>query len=127
MKEFKFKAWHNIEKRWASHDELLAAVPVSASVRSRVLAVGGDNWELVVCTKLKDIHYKEIYEEDIVQFRSTYCGEEMIKAVVKFNHVIGSFVFEMSGNEGFWRYDASIRDLEVIGNIYENPELFETE
>jgi len=79
--------------------------------------------ELMQSTGLKDVHGKDIYESDIVKptrgYRTGWIG------VVQWNR--GSFwVYEVagesSGEESQWSIDL---DYEVIGNIYENPNLID--
>lgn len=81
-------------------------------------------------TGLKDKNGKEIYDGDIVMVRSQYDEEDGVPAnIASPNRVYfrdGAFrcgFFDMllgekvcSGSEGNW-------NMEVIGNIYENPEL----
>lgn len=42
----KLRAWHIEQKRWATHEELLSEIPVSASVNGRVLTFGSEEWEI---------------------------------------------------------------------------------
>lgn len=69
-------------------------------------------------TGLKDKNNKEIYGGDIVNEKN----ERGESAIVKF--IDGSFVF-WAGNEQSPCQEWYIKnnDIEVIGNIYENPEL----
>lgn len=64
------------------------------------------------CTGLKDNNGKLIFEGDIVAR-----GED--KAVIKYDDETASFYMRWVETETF------IEDCEVIGNIYENPELLE--
>ncbi|OLF99977.1 YopX family protein [Bacillus licheniformis] len=72
---------------------------------------------------LKDETDREIWEGDVVKFKSVYYENKIMKAVVKFKDSLGSFVFDRGDDQGPWRMDASIREIEVIGNIYQNPNL----
>ncbi|MEC1479235.1 YopX family protein [Bacillus haynesii] len=76
-------------------------------------------------TGLKDENGRVIYEGDVVKFKSVYYENKIMKAVVKFNGSLGSFVFDRGDDLGPWRIDASMREIEVIGNVYQNPELLE--
>ena len=84
-----------------------------------------DTWDkgryvLMQYTSLKDKNGKEIYEGDIVESGElksddaddTYCYIEKYRNVVEFKH--GEFLW-------------ADEDGEVIGNIYENPELIKKE
>jgi uncharacterized phage protein (TIGR01671 family) len=72
-------------------------------------------WELMQFTGLKDKNGKEIYEGDIVQ-----------RGIITFSR--GKFVGQYYGSNGNlyeeWEDDLyQENNIEVIGNIYENPEL----
>lgn len=80
-------------------------------------------------TGLRDKNGKEIYEDDIIYF--DFCGEKYI-VCVGFNNEIGAWcvAFKGSGYVGttplgkmLCEYD----DMEVIGNIHDNPELIKEE
>lgn len=78
--------------------------------------------EFIHYTGLKDKNGCEIYEGDIVEQLSerTY---ESVKGTVKF--VDGSYVVEfLSGDNGVFLFD-EVAYNEVLGNVYENPELLE--
>ena len=70
--------------------------------------------EIMQCTGLKDNNGKLIFEGDIVAR-----GED--KAVIKYDDETASFYMRWVETETF------IEDCEVIGNIYENPELLEVD
>lgn len=78
-------------------------------------------------TGLKDKNGKEIYEGDVVKYEK---GEESGKAEIKdFN---GSLVFWWLEQKTSWPsmcdstyYFGYAGALEIIGNIYENPELID--
>jgi uncharacterized phage protein (TIGR01671 family) len=94
-------------------------------------------------TGLKDKSGKEIYEEDILLIPDTYTDRILDDgsgptennahlAPVKFQD--GSFGIDIQetgndfGTKGFWSFsdihrDFGMMEFEVIGNIYENPEL----
>ena len=70
-------------------------------------------------TGLKDKNGKEIYEGDILTHKTatiSYPTPTIVKSVWEFAHMEG-VLNEMYGN----RFKPD--DFEVIGNIYENPEL----
>lgn len=87
--------------------------------------------EVMQCTGLKDKNGKLIYEGDIVRFKDniTINGSKTHISVVEHNEAFNAFMYHAkcmglytvnkAQNEKF--------DVEVIGNIYENKELLESE
>ena len=79
---------------------------------------------------LKDKNGKEIYEGDVVRIRSQYETDEPVDSVAIVCFRDGAFRCSFhdmllgekvcSGSSGNW-------NMEVIGNIYENPELAEAQ
>ncbi len=111
MREIRFRAWDKIRKKmidvhgiqfvlekvlWQEYE------PEKTNWYSDI-----ENMELMQFTGLKDKNGKEIYEEDIVK----WIGGS-IEPIVWENFCAG-FNLDESGARG----------VEVIGNIYENPEL----
>jgi uncharacterized phage protein (TIGR01671 family) len=94
-------------------------------------------------TGLKDIHEKEIYEGDIVEWVFFYerLGANMgvieddtiVKGIIRWRQ--GGFVLEVIENDfedaGYYSisalYTDTESDVEIIGNIYDNPELIKEE
>ena len=75
-------------------------------------------FELMQYTGLKDKNGKEIYERDIIT-----CSNGMAyQYEVEF--VFGCFLGHDKAT-GFSKKLYDMKDLEVVGNIYENPELLE--
>lgn len=73
--------------------------------------------ELMQFTELKDTNNKEIYEGDIVKV-------EDYVAVIKWDIETCRFVLNIHGEHLVYDFDNFYgKELEVIGNIYENPEL----
>lgn len=67
-------------------------------------------------TGLCDKNGKEIYEGDILNWDSTGSGDEDVADVVKFEDGMFTFIEDPL----CWNPQ---RETEIIGNIYENPEL----
>ena len=80
---------------------------------------------LIQCTGLKDKNSKLIYEGDIIKYMY-YNPERYTKWVVVFNQNTLEFGLKDYGYDGYSRltsYSIINNKVEVIGNIYENPEL----
>jgi hypothetical protein len=111
MREIKFRAWSNLLERMIYSDD------------PRQKSLGW--WGVVILDKdrhhgestmqftgLKDRHGKEVYEGDIVEW-----VENRSHNVVKFRHA-AFFAGAPLVNIDFRQHP-----IEVIGNIYENPDL----
>ena len=76
-------------------------------------------------TGLKDKNGKEIYEGDIVEYEEPSFESEVLRSPVIF--IAGAFGLDGTNghfNPSFYRLGKFAKnDLEVLGNIYENPEL----
>lgn len=104
MREIKFRAWDKRSETW-----LYGGIPANVSFWE-MLHVDPDNYELAQFTGLLDKNSKEIYEGDIVKYKTPE-GKTM---VVKYPDCFDS------------EADGSLyvpANWEVIGNVYENPEL----
>ena len=105
MREIKFRAWDKKHKKMYHGGDIRTA-----------LAFPDEDTEIMQYTGLKDKNGKEIYEGDIIK----YPHGEVPYGPVKW-----------TGN-GFWvkepsEYTHMPHDREIIGNIYENPELQPTD
>ncbi|MFS9187245.1 YopX family protein [Streptococcus infantis] len=91
--------------------------------RCTEISVEFDEIKLMQSTGLKDKNGKEIFEGDIVDYKGR-------KALVSWHGSYASFIYrfvdELQKRNAEWSplYLAYMR-CEVIGNIYENPELWE--
>lgn len=133
MRGIKFRTWNKLANRWATHEEQLCEIPVSATVRSpSILTCGCDDFEINSFTGLHDKSGKEIYEGDIVKAWSQgSCGIFQIKWREDGGGSPMWLLYPAWQNGEMWGISASReqdgkcydRGLEVIGNIWKNPDL----
>jgi len=125
MKNFKFRAWDKDHKYMEYTDKNLIVTfgekgIVNATDLSDIYSACEymQNYELMQSTGLKDNDGIEFYKKDIVR---NIDSEEL--GVVEYDE--GQFRVSYNGvSEQLWEID---KDLQIIGNIYENPELLEGE
>lgn len=119
----KFRAW------WKKGRMMFNVATIDfleKEVKSRAnLMFTFDDIELLQSTGLKDKNGKEIFEGDIVKYKS---GWKTFTEEVAYNNNFGGFgVIDTGANViftfGELLVHINLSSLEVIGNIYENPEL----
>ena len=149
MREIKFRAWHKAEKRFINLNGMSTEFGTMTD-KGQVYGIteqgvlheyDKDEIELMQFTGLKDKHGKEIFEGDIVEWKHSEQQNESEfykeRRTIYFHN--GSYGFEgWNTAEGdilnyrnihhpshFATPDLYYKDfdIEIIGNIYENPEL----
>ncbi|NCD10876.1 MAG: hypothetical protein EOL98_15980 [Negativicutes bacterium] len=120
MREIKFRAWEKYEKEMSEWCDLITAIDLG------YLLDEPEDFEVMQYTGLCDKNGVEIYEGDIVE--TVYNGEVFAGVVV---YDLSEVDFKVTdGKEKYGRnfqYLAGNDENEVLGNIYENPELLKEE
>ena len=147
MREIKFRAWLKEKKEMIDNArpdffcKQLHYLRGNSAGGQDVLGVSTEDIELMQYTGLKDKNNKEIYEEDIVKLRANH-GIGVIKYYEIYEGDVlsngndekpykvifenGSFRAEFEGDfeeYSFYLIDIVAQHCEIVGNIYENPEL----
>lgn len=130
QREIKFRAWNLTDKQWdiPTTEYSITSGPNALFDRKkeRVWFNRGDII-LMQYTGLKDKNGKEIYEGDIVVVRELHDGDDYA-----WNQPTGPAIpCKITWDDDYKRFDFggckriiySPSHFEVIGNIYENPEL----
>lgn len=134
MREIKFRAWDSEEKKMLLPDGIYGGdyspFPNTNIIVDLLAESINDNWGadelteryvLMQYTGLQDKNGKEIYEGDIVCVCNNKHGYFQVIFV---NAYVGGWLLQHP--EGTMSLGArDKKDLEIIGNIYENPELVE--
>ena len=127
MREIKFRAWLKYGKEIVDVEEIDFMNEVINYIdndyennEQEIIGAYFENIELMQYTELKDKNNKEIYEGDVVKLRSNHGI-----GVIKYYDEWGDFIVEYIKPRplvvlGINYYK---EDIEVLGNIYENPEL----
>ena len=125
MKEVKFRAWDEEERRFWYFDlqEVLERHLSYVGSWDRKIAIG----KKMQYVGVKDMNGMEVYEGDIIKCFDKYLPKyNVLKYVGEVYYdnecmsycIMNRFSREKSGAN-------TLTDIEVIGNIYENPELLE--
>lgn len=126
----KYRAWHDLENRWVTHDELLNQIEVSATVvEPSVLEIGHEHWTFEKYIGVKDKLKNMLFAGDIVEaWNEGYKGIFVIKLRLEAHPMW--ILYPAWQNREFWSIAASKVDndfiddgLLKIGNRHENPEL----
>lgn len=141
MREIKFRLWNLKNKYMFSNDneELLLNIDGSSLWGHKIHYYDGtdlleiDNFEIMQYTGLKDVNDVEIYEGDIVKrtylfdgaFGKTHIGEVVYDKEYARYVISKPKKYIEPKTEGLGDTLSYRSTYEVIGNIYNNPELLE--
>lgn len=129
MRTIKFRAWDKVTKKMVYKDIQIVqtdwgkgfGVYVNLMNVEDLEGKNGNRLQLLEWTGLKDKNGKEIFEGDILKSWSN-----LLK--VKVDWLSGGFWFVAIHNENYKDIEPTVNNInefefEVIGNIYENPDL----
>lgn len=129
----KFRAWDSVEKKFVEHffiadNGLICNMERPTSGYNSPIPVEKSELILMQSTGLKDKNGKEIFEGDIIAIEVDDT-ETPINARVSQNSKIGVLMFHVFEDNEDVPMVELLEDnsvvFEIIGNVYENPELLE--
>ena len=125
MREIKFRAWDG--KKFTDAKKLICfgdgCTYETIEANGAVIFLPKAYYKIMQYTGLKDKNGKEIYEADILSYYQPYAKRTDIHTV-KWDE--GLACFALFEGEDRWLKECDwlkIKDIEIVGNIYENPEL----
>jgi uncharacterized phage protein (TIGR01671 family) len=130
MRDIKFRAWDISGNKMISDLCQMSLDDGFYSLNKEIETIHRAGFELMQYTGLKDKNGKEIYEGDVLSIvdrtkGSTNYGNERWRDKIIFH--CGFFALPIPADDGIKRalplYTYDNTDIEIIGNIHENPEL----
>lgn len=120
----KFRAWDKVLKEMVRVNALVLDKQVIKVTYKNGSIANEDvkEYELMQSTGLFDKNGKEIFEGDILGTK-----DGLLNGVVEYRADLGMFVNSLIRYNNFEKLCSIAGDREIIGNIYENPELLEVE
>ena len=130
MREIKFRAWDSKNKEFvyefyinSNRTDYIQIIPEYLNTRrDSFIMTTNDDYELNQFTGLKDKNGKEIYDGDILMNRFSPGREERLVLT----HDIFFIIHRLRTLQHERKNDLN-QTLEIIGNVYESPELLSTQ
>jgi uncharacterized phage protein (TIGR01671 family) len=132
MREFKFRLWSIEEKQFIAPNILevfnesgdLTPFKYIKTGKLNPLYMPVENYIIQQYTGLTDKNKKEIYEGDILDFTARYKQTGPVE-VIYHGASFGCVITDDGGLKEFWDLSHIVQQHypEIIGNIFENPEL----
>jgi uncharacterized phage protein (TIGR01671 family) len=119
MREYKFRAWDKLSMKYFDFEDIYHSGACSGGL--------GTGWDysdakIMQYVGISDRLKKDIYEGDIVKYETFYYGKHKVRqTIVKWEEDLEHDGFGQPYAMGY----IFRGDVEIIGNIYENPELLE--
>ena len=123
--KLKFRAWDSVKKEmfkdtFAITESGQVVVVEQKFVTSSPDYIFVDHLVIMQSTGLKDKNGKEIFEGDVLGTK-----DGLLKGVVEYRSDLGMWTNSLISYNNFERLCNVAGSREIIGNIYENPELLE--
>ena len=124
MREIKFRAW-NKEKKEMRKDVDTVGRFYTTFDRSDGRFRTNEEVEIMQFTGLQDKNGVDIYEGDILIYQHMFVDKKSVSEVI-WNEKYSGFASYVEDDERRYILEKELKNqFEVIGNIYENPELLE--
>ncbi len=128
MREFKFRAWDGCKMCAVKALEFTENEGTVVTKDDGYFGYAGSDLKLMQSTEFPDKNGREIYEGDIVRFSPYWVEHPWTSRVVWGREYAGHVVKGKADDSEEDVLDCEmVEDAEVIGNIYENPELLEAD
>src|SRR5882762_3646451 len=126
MNRFKFRCWDIFTEKFLDNFFISNDGKIRYGSVSDELQLEKKGYIIMQWIGLEDRYGKNVYENDIIKYPDYYDGDIFKKsglAVVKYDEVSFYAIDNNLGMHSLW--DIIINNGEIIGNIFENPELME--
>ncbi len=130
MRELKFRAWDLQTKKMHTVENINFCRRKTVTVQyNPIKKIPLDSACLMQYIGAKDKNGVEIYDGDIIHFPYDWFGDSGKDFIVRWNESCCAFVRESISGSRMWGHASReiLSMCEVVGNVYENPELVSNE